>query len=51
MFQLKPVLLSMGADALLTKVTNQEMERYEGLLKKVGSKREGQLLANYDRLG
>ena len=40
----------MGIDALLPKVTELEMETYEAILKKPGDKREGQLLANFDRV-
>ena len=40
----------MGIDALLPKVTELEMETYESILKKPGDKREGQLIANYDRV-
>jgi hypothetical protein len=50
LFQYLPVVLSMGIDALLPKVTELEMETYESILKKPGDKREGQLLANYDRV-
>ena len=40
----------MGIETLLAKVTNREMEVLDSVLKKPGDKREGQLLANYDRV-
>ena len=40
----------MGIECLLPKVTNNEMEVLAPVLKKPGDKREGQLLANYDRV-
>ena len=49
-FQLKPDLLSMGIDMLLPKVTNQEMEALDTVLKTPGDKREGQVIANFDRM-
>ena len=40
----------MGIETLLPKVTNAEMEVLDSVLKRPGDKREGQLLANYDRV-
>ena len=49
-FQFKPILLSLGIDVLLPKVSNPEMEALDSVLKTPGDKREGQVLANYDRV-
>jgi hypothetical protein len=43
-------MLSLGVQTLLPKVTYEEMEELEGFLRKPGDRREGQLLANYDRV-
>ena len=40
----------MGIETLLPKVTNAEMEELDSVLKKPGDKREGQVLANFDRV-
>ena len=42
-------MLSYGVDTLLDIVTYEELESYENFLKKPGNKREGQIIANYDR--
>ena len=42
--------MSIGVANVLPKVTKDEMEELAGVLKKAGDKREGQILANYDRV-
>ena len=42
--------MSIGVATVLPKVTQDEMEELAGVLKKAGDKREGQILANYDRV-
>ena len=40
----------MGANAILSKVTDDEMVDLDCVLKRSGDRREGQILANYDRV-
>ena len=47
--QFLPDLLSLGVDTLLAKVTSLEMEDLAAVLKKPDDKRDGQVVAQYDR--
>ena len=40
----------MGVATVLPRVTDDEMTDFDGLLKTPGDRREGQLVANYDRV-
>ena len=49
-FQFLPVLLQIALEISLPRVTETEMETLAGHLKKPRDKREGQILAIFDRL-
>ena len=45
-----PVLLSVGLNCMLKRVTDSECASYDGILKQDGDDRESQVLLNYDRV-
>ena len=45
-----PVILGLGLNTMLKRITDSEMEAFDGVLKKDGDDREGQIFLNYDRL-
>lgn len=45
-----PVLCGLGLNTMLDKITDPQLESYDGILKKDGDDREGQFFCNYDRL-
>ena len=45
-----PVLIGLGLKTMLDVVTDDELEVYEGILRKDGDPREGQVMVNYDRV-
>ena len=50
LFEYKPVLLSMGCDALMHQVTSEEVAEISDLLKNPKCKRQGQVLHDYIQL-
>ena len=45
-----PVILSLGLNCMLKRVTDEQCAAYDGILKQDGDDREGQVLLNYDRV-
>ena len=45
-----PVLLGLGLNTMFDKITDEQLETYEGILKVDGDPREGQVLLNFDRV-
>ena len=45
-----PALLGLRLNTMIDKITDEELEIYEGILKVDGDPREGQVLLNYDRV-
>ena len=45
-----PVLLGLGLNTMLQKVTDAETEKYDGILRTDRDDREAQVLLNYDRV-
>ena len=50
LFLYLPVLLGLGLSTMLGRITDLELEAYDGSLKNDGDDREGQIFLNYDRV-
>ena len=50
LYKYLPVILGLGLCSMLKRITDPQMEAYDGILKVDGDDREGQVLLNYDRL-